>query len=116
MTLSKIIEYWAYLLRMDKRCYIVVVKDKLKGEFGHAYMSRKNGLYDALIVINEKLPDNSVITEGVLWHEFVHCYNFYTSGKMEHGWEFWSTLIRGSPWLAIAPYLLFPITLYYLLR
>lgn len=43
MTLSKIVEYWAYLWRMDKRCYIVVVKDKLKGEFGHAYMAQEKG-------------------------------------------------------------------------
>lgn len=116
MTLSQIVEYWAYLFRMDRYCSFVVRKDKLNGEFGHAYMTRKEGLYKASIVINEKLPNNSVITEGVLWHEFVHCYNFYCTGKMGHGLEFWSTLIRGSPWLAIAPYLLFPITIYYLLR
>ena len=116
MTLSQIVEYWAGMHGMREYCYFIVCKDKLNGEFGHTYMSRRENAYTASIIINKKLPTNSVITEGVLWHEFAHCYTFYHYGYMKHDAKFWKFMLKNNVWLTIAPYVLFPITLYYLLR
>lgn len=112
MTLSQTIEYWA----TEKGIELPVIwrTTVSNSEFGHAHYKIDNGGY-YLILINSKLPLDSVITEGVAWHEFCHCWDYNDTGTMGHGFKFWKKMAT-RPWLMIAPYLLFPITLYYLLR
>lgn len=53
-------------------------------ELGHAYAKGKGSNCNYTIVINDKIGLNGFVARCIMWHEFCHCWDWATRGKMNH--------------------------------
>lgn len=61
-------------------------------EFGHAWMRPDGIYYNAQIRLHPIVEGKGIFRKSVLWHEFVHLWDYYESGEMGHYKKFFKKL------------------------
>ena len=84
-------------------------------ELGHAYAKGKGSNCKYTIVINEKVGINGFVARCIMWHEFCHCWDWATRGKMNHDGK-WFRKWFSKPWYVVIIILAVGVVIYKLIK
>ena len=102
MNEEKLLTQWSVEEKIDRAYIIFVGYTNLTKEKWQGVTRYKDG--KCYIELSYKLKVHNLRAEGVLWHEFCHCWNYIKKEGSMHD-KAWEKKLWSKPFLAIMSYL-----------